>query len=224
RGCAGVAAGDGAERYRGAAGVRVRRVSPEWPCAALSHRSGGSPAPHRRAAVRCRLRFRRGDRARIHVRAGCGRPHDRSRRVLRERRGCPVSRRGAALALTLVLLVVLECVVIGTMHLALQEHRIGANRVTSLALRLEVENAVRRALGYWSASIDSMATGPEHRIPIAAAATGLASASVERLNAGLYIVRGEAREAPPRVGRAVAQLLVMPPLIGADVDPTPAPL
>jgi len=135
-----------------------------------------------------------------------------------------MSRRGAALALTLVLLVVLECVVIGTMHLALQEHRIGANRVASIALRLEVENAVRRALGYWSASIDSMATGPEHRIPIAAATTGLASASVERLNAGLYIVRGEAREAPPRVGRAVAQLLVMPPLIGADVDPTPAPL
>jgi hypothetical protein len=131
------------------------------------------------------------------------------------------ARPGAALVLALLLLVVLDCIVLGTLHLALQEHRIGSNRADALRLRIVAENAIREGLGFWSGAVDSMASGSPGRMLLQ---TGAAAARVERLGEHLFLIAAEAREPAPRVGRAAARLLVHPPALPRDIDAAPAPL
>ncbi|MBR9989780.1 MAG: hypothetical protein KFH98_08505, partial [Gemmatimonadetes bacterium] len=133
-------------------------------------------------------------------------------------------RPGAALILALLAIVVLDCIVLGTLHLALQEQRIGANRVTVLQLRLDAESGVRQALGLWNESIDTIPAGSAGRIALPAAQTAGAAVQIERLSDHVFLIESVTAEAPPRVGRAVARLLVEPPPLQPNVDPAPAPL
>jgi hypothetical protein len=133
-------------------------------------------------------------------------------------------RSGAALAMALLAIIVLNCIVLGTLHIALQEHRIGANRVAFLQLRLDAEGGARRALSLWTADIDSMAAGGNFRLAFPASATTGASVYAERLDDHLFLLESVAGEAAPRAGRAVARLLVRPPALSPLTDPAAAPI
>lgn len=133
-------------------------------------------------------------------------------------------RRGAALVLALLILVVLDCIVIGALHLSLQEHRIGTNRAMALRLRLDAESGARLALGHWSPRIDTMPTGSQHRIALPLDGAGAADVNIERLGEHLFLVHSTAAEPEPRVGRASARVLLMPPPLPPGIDPAAAPL
>lgn len=131
-------------------------------------------------------------------------------------------RSGAALAAVLLLLVVLDCIVLGTLHISLQEHRIGANRQSALQLRLDAESALRAALGSWTPALDSMAAATPRTFP--AHGIDRTTVTAERLGENLYLLHAVALEAAPRAGRAAARLLVKPPPLPPDIDPAPAAL
>lgn len=133
-------------------------------------------------------------------------------------------RSGAALVMALLTLIILDCVVLGILHLALQEQRIGSNRSAVLQLRLDAESGLRLALGSWTAGIDSMERGSVHRSPVPTDETTGARVHVERLDDYLFLLESTASEPPPRAGRAVARLLVTPPALPPAVDPAPAPI
>lgn len=133
-------------------------------------------------------------------------------------------RRGAALVIALLLLVILDCIIIGTLQLSLQEHRLGANGSVLLQLRLDAESGLRRALAVWSLDIDSMLIGGEHSIAVPRAGTGPVSVDIERLHDRLFLIRSVAAEPAPRAGRVAARLLVVPPALPPGTDPAPAPL
>ncbi|HEX6135800.1 MAG TPA: hypothetical protein VFZ24_17635 [Longimicrobiales bacterium] len=133
-------------------------------------------------------------------------------------------RAGIALVMALLLLVVIDCIVLGSLHLSLQEHRIGSNRAIALGLRLEAESAARRALGQWSALLDSMTPALSRRIVVAGAAAPHTHVEIERLSDHLFMIDAVAREPAPRVGRAAARLLVHPPPLPPGLDPAASPL
>lgn len=133
-------------------------------------------------------------------------------------------RSGAALVLALLAIIVLDCIVLGTLHIAMQEHRIGANRSTVLQLRLDTEGGARRALGFWTAEIDTMPVGGSHRIAFPASATAPAQVEIERIEQSLYLIHSVAAEPPPRVGRATARVLVRPPALPPGTDAAAAPI
>lgn len=125
----------------------------------------------------------------------------------------PSRRTGAALVLALLAIIVLDCIVLGTLHIAMQEHRIGANRSALLQLRLDTEGGARRALGYWTAEIDSMPLGGSHRIAFPASVTAPAQVEIERIDERLFLVESLTAELPPRMGRARARVLLRPPAL-----------
>jgi len=133
-------------------------------------------------------------------------------------------RRGAALVLALLILVMLDCIVIGALHLSLQEHRIGTSRSMLLRLRLDAESGARLALAHWSARIDSMPIGSQHRIAVTVGRPGTADVQVERLGEYLFLLHSTAAETQPRVARASARLLLSPPPLPPGIDPAAAPL
>lgn len=133
-------------------------------------------------------------------------------------------RQGAALVLALLILVILDCIVIGALHLSLQEHRIGASRSMLLRLRLDAESGARLALGEWSARIDTMPTGSHYRIAVLVDGTATAVVHIERLDDLLFLVHSAAAEPEPRAGRASARLLITPPPLPPGIDPAGAPL
>jgi hypothetical protein len=128
-------------------------------------------------------------------------------------------RSGAALIFALLLLVVLDCVVLGTLHLAILERRTADNAAASLRLRLAAESAVRTALATWPEEADTLSSeAPPLIVARALTIEGYDRfASIERVGAGLYLVRGEAAERG-RPGRAAALLLVSPPPFASDTD------
>ena len=133
-------------------------------------------------------------------------------------------RSGAALVLALLILVMLDCIVIGALHLSLQEHRIGTSRSMLLRLRLDAESGARLALAHWSARIDSMPIGSQHRIAVTVGRPGTADVQVERLGEYLFLLHSTAAETQPRVARASARLLLSPPPLPPGIDPAAAPL
>jgi hypothetical protein len=126
--------------------------------------------------------------------------------------------------MALLTLIILDCVVLGILHLALQEQRIGSNRSAVLQLRLDAESGLRLALGSWTAGIDSMERGSPHRIPVPTDEMAGARVHAERLDEYLFLLESTAAEPPPRAGRAVTRLLVTPPALPPAVDPAPAPI
>ena len=121
------------------------------------------------------------------------------------------ARSGAALIFALLLLVVLDCVIIGTVHLAMLERRIADNATAALRLRVAAESIVRATLAAWPDALDTLRTG----VPITGAhgvtADGYVQrASIERLAGDLFAVRGTAEETSG-TGRSAALLIVTPP-------------
>ena len=131
-------------------------------------------------------------------------------------------RSGAALVMALLMIVVLECIVLGTLQISLQEHRLAANRSSVLQLRLDAESGARRSLGLWTAPIDSMPVGGMHRIMLPALLTPGARVSVERIDSRTFMFESVAAEPAPRVGRSTTRLLVRPPVLPPDIDPAAA--
>lgn len=136
------------------------------------------------------------------------------------------SRRGAALVVAIVVLVVIDCIVVGTVHLAILERRLADNGALALRLRLAAESAARLAAADWSAAIDSIMQGDAPTITsMMRTADGFDTHStVERLNDGLFLVRATARQPAPGPGRANAAILVVPPAFRHDTDPAAAAL
>jgi hypothetical protein len=133
-----------------------------------------------------------------------------------------VKRAGAALVLALLVLLVLEGVVLGTVYLAVQERRIADNGITTLRLRLAAEAAARAAAAVWPVALDSLpgALSPEVR---SAGAGGVVLRTVyQRIDSTLVLAFAEAAEPPPRAGRARASLLLQPPLLSEQRIPPAA--
>lgn len=129
-------------------------------------------------------------------------------------------RPGTALVLALLFVLVLECVVIGTVHLALLERRLADNGSTALRLRLAAESGVRAGLHQWPAAADSL---PADSWPLDMAVGTTPdgdslAVTVQRIAQHDYIVRAEARGAGRGHARAVASLLVRPPALPIGVE------
>jgi hypothetical protein len=126
--------------------------------------------------------------------------------------GCLRPRSGAGLLLALVVLVVLECVVLGSMHLALLERQVADNAHTLLRLRIGAESAARTVLAHWTPDLDTMSMGVvPFTISIDTADGVIRALAAERLTEHLFLIRGEARQPPPLPGRGAALLLLVPP-------------
>jgi hypothetical protein len=135
------------------------------------------------------------------------------------------NRDGGALVVAFVLLLVIDCVVLGTVHLALLERRLAGNAVAALRLRLAAESAARTAAVPWLPAFDSLTDGGARPLDPAAAPEGVrVHARIERLSAELFLVRAEATEPVPAPGRAEAALLLLPPVLPHGANPAPAAL
>lgn len=133
-------------------------------------------------------------------------------------------RSGAALTMALLAIIVLDCIVLGSLYLALHEARIGGNHSAVLQLRLDAESGIRRALGLWTLEVDTMPAATGQRLMFDTLATAGARVHVERLDDLLFLLESAAFERPPRFGRAAARMLVAPPALAVGIDPAPAPL
>lgn len=123
-------------------------------------------------------------------------------------------RAGAALILAIVIVAVIQCLVVGTLHLAMQEHRLASNGATALRLRLAAETALRTAPEQWRSALDSLSVGAADSVHSAVSTDGIArSAMVVRIDSALYLITGTAAEPLPRSGRAAAAGLFLPPLL-----------
>src|SRR5690606_25841825 len=112
-------------------------------------------------------------------------------------------RPGAALILAIVIVVVIQCLVVGTLHLAMQEHRLATNGATTLRLRLAAEAALRTAPDRWRPALDSLAMGTADSVHAVVSPDGMIrSAGVVRIDTALYLISGTAAESAPRSGRA----------------------
>jgi hypothetical protein len=136
------------------------------------------------------------------------------------------ARPGAALVVAIVVLVVIDCIVAGTVHLAILERRLADNAALALRLRLAAESSARLAAAAWSPGLDSILPGDAPTITsMTRTADGLDTYStVERLNDGLFLVRATAQQPAPHPGRANAAILVIPPAFRHGIDPAAAAL
>lgn len=140
-------------------------------------------------------------------------------------------RSGAALIVALLVMLVLDCIVLGTMHLAMLERRLATNAVDVLRLRLAAEGTVRESLGHWSAAVDTLSpddapirfftTVTRDGLPVNVDAFGTA--------ADAWLLRAESRLLRPygngdyaSAGRAAAALLVRPPALAPALKPATA--
>ena len=133
-------------------------------------------------------------------------------------------RRGAALVIALVVLVIIECVIVGTMHVALMERRVADNVLLAARLRLAAGSTARAAAVQWVPALDSLAPGSRLLVYADSAGQLLAHATAEGLGRGLLLVRATVEQQPPGHGRTAAAVIVVPPALPAGVDPAAAAL
>jgi hypothetical protein len=132
-------------------------------------------------------------------------------------------RSGAALIAAIVVLLILDCVVLGTLHTAILERRVAGNVESAVRLRLAAQSAAHTALGAWPAEADADGAPSTFRLPGTSEDPRITTAvTVERLGAALYLVTATARQRPPLHGRAPATLLVSPPPLSRLPDPAAA--
>lgn len=135
------------------------------------------------------------------------------------------ARAGTALIAAIVVLFILECVVLGTLHLALLETRIADNVAAALRLRLAAASVAHATLAAWPAAADSLEPHTHVAIPAPRSADGLdVAVTVERLAPSLFLITAVSRQPAPRHGRASAGLLAMPPALPPGFTPAPAAL
>jgi hypothetical protein len=129
-------------------------------------------------------------------------------------------RSGASLALALAMLVLIECVVVGTLHLALLERHLASSAATVLRLRLAAEAALADGSTTWPAAADSIvAGGPGIQLFDRLGDDGLRVTASLRCTVGrACIIRATAAEHPPGNGAATAAMLVLPPLLPPSLD------
>jgi hypothetical protein len=123
------------------------------------------------------------------------------------------TRAGAALVLSLLIMLVLECAVLGTVYLTLQERRLADNATLALRLRLAAESAVTEAAAQWPAALDTIRRGAVIARAAAQRDGLIASATWQRVDSTLVLVFAEAMQPAPLLGRARAARLIEPPLV-----------
>jgi hypothetical protein len=136
----------------------------------------------------------------------------------------PRPRDGSALLLAVLVLLLVDCIVIGTVQVARLERSLAGAAVDVLTLRLEAEGVLTAVAADWPEAADSLSPGrPPLRIVIDGAAPGhAADAELEALADGLFLIRGRARREPPQTGVAAATALVLPPALPKSADVVPA--
>jgi hypothetical protein len=123
-------------------------------------------------------------------------------------------RSGGALALVIVVMLILDCVVLGTIHLAMLERSLAGNATLVLRTRLAAEGAAATALAPWQRRLDSLAVGATATLPPATTADGISvSVTVDRLSATLLLVRAVATVTQPMTAQATASALFLPPVL-----------
>lgn len=135
------------------------------------------------------------------------------------------TRPGAALAGAIVVLLIIDCIALGALHLALSEARLAAGVRTVLEVRLAAESAAHEMIAQWGPALDSLPVGGVLRDSDATGHGGMTtSAAAQRVGPGLYLVRADARAQPPRSAHAAAALLAAPPLLDSRYPPDQAAL
>lgn len=133
-------------------------------------------------------------------------------------------REGAALIISILVMLVLDCVVVGTLHLALLEQRMANTGAGTMRLRLASEGAARRGLAAWTPAVDSLEVA-DLPVPLTSSTSPdglLARTTVRRVSAAAWLIEAQARQPVPGTGRATASLLVLPPPLAPHLQPAVA--
>lgn len=123
----------------------------------------------------------------------------------------PRSRRGAALVVALVGLLLLEAAIAGLLFVCTQEALIANAAAARLRARIAAASAIHETLATWPAdSARRLAPGGVHHVPGSRALAGGAtfSAAVERLHGSWFVIHGTGRGAGASLGSARAAALV----------------
>jgi hypothetical protein len=130
-------------------------------------------------------------------------------------------RSGASLAVTLCALVLIECVILGTLHLALLERQLASSGAAALRLRMAADAALAVAAGGWDEAADrAHVRGADRVVWRGAAGTGIAGSVVMHpANSLTVLLRSEVWEESPGAGVASAAMLLLPPLLPPAYDP-----
>ena len=118
------------------------------------------------------------------------------------------ARPGMALLTTLLGVLVLEIVVAGAFHVAMQQRRIATAYTRGVQLQVAARSTLADALAGWSAiATDSLAVGAT--LPVRDRTIGGVSslATLRRVATGLFLLRAEARFAATGEAHAVAAIL-----------------
>ena len=123
----------------------------------------------------------------------------------------PRSRRGAALVVALIGLLLLEAAIAGLLFVCTQEALIANGAAARLRARIAAASAIHETLATWPAdSARRLAPGGVHHVPGSRALAGGAtfSAVVERLHGSWFVIHGTGRGAGASQGSARAAALV----------------
>jgi hypothetical protein len=135
-------------------------------------------------------------------------------------------RRGTALVAAIIVLLLVECLVAGIVHLVMLDRRSAANAELALQLRSAGTSAAHTAAARWTPALDTLLAPGD-----TAAVHGLDSpdgidvhAHVERLEGGLFLARATTVRAALPTGRASETLLFAAPVLRLGADPAAAAL
>jgi hypothetical protein len=136
------------------------------------------------------------------------------------------NRPGVALAAAIVVLLLIECIVAGMVHIVMIERRSSANAELALRARLAAASAAAAAAAAWTPAMDTLvAPGSAVLLDSVEPVAGLdVRTGVERLADGLFLVRTVASRTSPPVARAADAILVVPPAFHIGADPAAAAL
>lgn len=133
------------------------------------------------------------------------------------------SRPAAALPTAIVVLLALNCVVVGTFHIALLERRVAANAATALRLRLAAGSDAAAHAALTNAAWDTLPIGRHLSLGIRTTTDGdRVAVTLRRLAVTLFLLRAEASLPTPLTGTAARSILLRPPAIPAHIDPAAA--
>lgn len=118
------------------------------------------------------------------------------------------ARPGIALVMTLLGVLVLEIVVAGAFHVAMQQRRIATAYTRGVQLQLAARSTAAAALADWAAhATDSLAVGATIPVMDDEAAGMRMGATLRRVAAGLFFLRAEARFTATGEAHAVAAIV-----------------
>jgi hypothetical protein len=121
---------------------------------------------------------------------------------------------GGSLVATVIVLLVLDCVILGTLHLAMLERAMAGSAIDTLRLRLAADEGLAVVIAGWDARLDSLPPAGVSPISTVPGTDGVAvTVTAERRAPLVVLLRATASLPAPRFGRATAALLVVPPLL-----------